>query len=291
LTYALFLTFFFSFFSFCGKDNIYLDAIFELRIHGHIRIDNRWVHLSDPIRKIYGQDDQSGDHVIMPPYKEFQTDQIACILTSPAVVITEGMHIGDDRKNGNGAGNSAHNTIVSNQIGVKVWRRSFAVQLPDKLLPSFKGYGSKIFYMATLSVRSKSSRSSSLIRLVKHHHQSNTVGASGGGGGGGGGDANDKGVDIHVPFTIQAYGKNEEPFGDNSQQKVKRSSSVGGGGGGGGGGPTARVRFVDLCHIELEHIRQDSSSSATSRPASSSVPSIIACKYIYNEYSLYLYAL
>ena len=133
----------------------FLDCRLELRFHGHMRVEPRWLQLPRPIRKIFGQMDNTGGSSsspsggggggnvgsIMPDFPEFQGDNVACIFTTPPVVIAEGLNIED--------------ILVAKEGEPErpMWKRAFAVALPAVMMPSFKGYGGKIFYMASLTVR------------------------------------------------------------------------------------------------------------------------------------------
>jgi hypothetical protein len=103
-----------------------LDVLFEIRLHGHMRIDNRWVQLPQSIRKIYGQHqgEDSPLSELMPPFTEFGAENCACIFTTPVALLgpPEGL------------------TLSSGEI----FRRSFAIPLPSAMLPTFKGFGAKV---------------------------------------------------------------------------------------------------------------------------------------------------
>lgn len=55
------------------KPAVDVDLVLELRLHGHIRVDRRWVPLVQPIRKAYGQTSTrtgSVDDGVLPPFPE-----------------------------------------------------------------------------------------------------------------------------------------------------------------------------------------------------------------------------
>eukprot|EP00968_Pinguiococcus_pyrenoidosus_P026214 scaffold7063_cov351-Pinguiococcus_pyrenoidosus.AAC.4 len=119
-----------------------------LRLHGHARLDPRWIQLPQSLRKLYSQGvgetlEAAAESALrrrnsaeippfeelLPQFPELQSENTACIFTTPAVVLLRGpLCPGEPRQ----------------------WL--FSCRLPDAMVPSFRGWGCRYFYHVTVSL-------------------------------------------------------------------------------------------------------------------------------------------
>ena len=189
---------------------------FEVRLHGHVRVDNRWVQFPEPIRRLYGQasDVSAAANSPLPQFSEYTAPNVACIFTTPPALVADGVVRSSARAAGSAAGSveaagpaSAHASKVPRgavEASGRTWRRDFAVRLPRAMLPTFRGLGARVLYMATLSARVRP------------------------GVGGGAGAAL---PDVHLPFSVLGSGR----------RGLSRS----------GPGAGGALHSVDLAHVSV----------------------------------------
>ena len=154
----------------------------DITLHGHVRVEPRWLHLSTPVRAACGQ--QAGGAatttaVALPPFADVQGENCACIFAtpaSPAVVRLAVPVAGGSSPTTTSSSAAASPTTTSSSS----WRRAFAVRLPPHLLPSFRGFGAKIFYVASVSARFVGTSSSARAR---------------------------GGCELHLPFSVMGGGQ------------------------------------------------------------------------------------
>lgn len=108
----------------------------DVVLHGHLRAEPRWLNLTEPIRAACGQGGEPptgrGGTPLLPPFDDVSGENVACIFATPATPAAVRMLV---------------------PAGTPRWRRAFVVRLPTDLLPSFRGFGAKIFYVASVSAR------------------------------------------------------------------------------------------------------------------------------------------
>jgi len=117
---------------------------------------------------------------VMPAFAEFSNPNTACIFTTPPASVAAGLALPKKRKmNAKSTATvstsdpaatasatpekvaspapepSRHSQQLQQQQQERkqrTWRRSFVVALPSAMLPTFRGLGARVFYMATITV-------------------------------------------------------------------------------------------------------------------------------------------
>jgi hypothetical protein len=84
----------------------------------------------------------------MPAFAEFSNPNIACIFTTPPASVAAGIALPVQPP----AQPQPQPVQEQRERGQRTWRRSFVVALPSAMLPTFRGLGARVFYMATLTV-------------------------------------------------------------------------------------------------------------------------------------------
>lgn len=220
----------------------------RLQLHGHLRIEPRWLPLPAPLRDVYNQKPPpsapTGDELV-PRFVGFEGVNAACIFTTPPVrllPLTSESRVFAHAAEGDG-------TLPALPAG-SLLRWAFRVALPSSgggMLPSFRGLAARVVYVVTVATRlaPASTGATAATPVSPRPSSSTTFGWLGMGR-----DSRDRGTstpgtppravetaqqDLHLSFSVLSPGQEASTWADRSD-----------------GAPPLAVKHVGFASIEID---------------------------------------